>query len=319
MRVLVAGGSGVIGRQLVPLLVRLGHDVTAIAHSARGAALLTEDGARAVEADLLDRPAVSTVVRQAAPDAVVHLATAIPGRIDPRRLARDFAMTNRLRTEGTRNLVDAATDIGVSRLLSQGLAYAYDPGPESPATEDEPLWREPPRQFEPVLAALVELERLTTQAGGLVLRLGHLYGPGSSYAEDGSFTAQLRAVKVPVVGGGTAVFSFTHAHDAATAAVAALDKDAAGILNIVDDHPVRAAEWIPGLAQMLHARRPGKAPAALARLVVGGWGVAFMTALRGADNTRAKLALDWKPRYADWRDGFSQELGRVTRHEASER
>ena len=306
MRVLVAGATGVVGRALVPLLTSVGHDVISLSRT---------PGPGRVAADALDRAALHQAVREAAPDAVVNMLTAIPAELDPRHLARDFALTNRLRTEGTRNLYEAAHDAGATRIVAQGLAYAYDPAGDGPADEDAPLWRRPPKQFVPVLDALKELEARTAAAGGTVLRLGHLYGPGTVYAADGSFVRQVAAGKVPLVGGGHAVFSFTHVHDAATAVTAALDKPAGGQLNIVDDTPVRMNEWLPELAHLLDAPRPKKAPAALARLAVGGWGVAFMNELRGADNARAALSLDWRPRYASWREGFAAELtGARTAH-----
>ncbi|MGI3782916.1 MAG: NAD-dependent epimerase/dehydratase family protein, partial [Janthinobacterium lividum] len=220
----------------------------------------------------------------------------------------DFAATNRLRTEGTRNLLDAAREAGARRVISQGLAYAYDPTSRTTADEDQPLWRRAPRQFGPVLTALIELEQITADVGGLVLRFGHLYGPGSAFAADGSVTRAVAAAKMPVVGDGGAVFSFTHVHDAATAVVAALDKDCHGALNVVDDDPAPVRVWLPELARLVGAPDPKRVPAALARLAVGGWGVAFMTRLRGADNARARLRLDWRPRYASWRDGFAAEL-----------
>ncbi|MET7394512.1 NAD(P)-dependent oxidoreductase [Dactylosporangium sp. NPDC005572] len=294
MRVLVAGATGVIGSRLVPLLDAVGHQVVAMVRRGTSAGA----GVEVVEADALDREAVRRAVRAAAPDAVVNLLTAIPPEVNPRRLARDFAVTNRLRTEGTRNLVEAA---GGARIVSQGLAYAYQPG-AGLANEDAPLWtRRTPKQFVPVLAALVELERTTTAAGGLVLRFGHLHGPGTVYAADGSFARQVRAGKVPLVGGGHAVFSFTHTEDAASAIAAALDRDAAaGVLNVVDDEPTALRDWLPRYASILGGPRPKPAPAALARLAVGGWGVAFMNELRGADNARARLELNWRPRYAAW-------------------
>ncbi|MFI7633605.1 NAD-dependent epimerase/dehydratase family protein [Nonomuraea sp. NPDC049400] len=307
MRVLVAGATGVIGGQLVPLLSVVGHEVLGLVRPGGDTASLEAAGARVVVADALDRDGLRTAVRQAAPDAVVNMLTAIPAQIDPKHLARDFALTNRLRTEGTKNLIEAAPG---ARLISQGLAYTYQPG-DGLADEDAPLWRTgTPKQFVPVLDALVELEHLTTRAGGLVLRLGHLYGLGSIYAADGSFVRQVRAGKVPLVGGGNAVFSFIRADDVATAVAAALDKpDVTGVLNIVDDRPAPVREWLPELAAILGARAPKKAPAALARLAVGSWGVAFMNQLRGADNSRARLRLDWRPRYASVTDGFAAELG----------
>lgn len=308
MRVLVTGATGVIGRQLTPLLTSVGHEVVALTRHPGAAASVKALGGRAVIGDLLDKQQTKLVVGMVQPEAIVHMATAIPRAINPRRLAADFATTNQLRTLGTRNLLSASADLGVPRFVAQGLAYAYDPAEPRPASEDDPLWQNPPPQFAPVLEALRQLERLTIGAGGLVVRLGHLCGPGSIYAPDGSFAEQVRAGKVPLVGGGTAVFSFTHAHDAATAIVAALDRPVGGALNVVDDDPAPMSEWLPAYAQALHARAPKSAPAAMARLAVGGWGVAFMTRLRGADNARAKALLDWKPRYGSWRTSLLEGL-----------
>jgi nucleoside-diphosphate-sugar epimerase len=308
MRVLVAGATGAIGRALVPLLAAAGHDVTGLSRSRGRAAELELTGARLVQADALDRDAVRRVVRETAPDAVVNLLTAIPAEINPRRMARDFAVTNRLRTEGTRNLLAAADAAGVKRIIAEGLAYIYEPGGEGPADEDQPIWAPPPRSFAPVLAAVRDLETQTMEQGGLVVRLGHIYGPGTIYAPDGSFVRQVLAGKMPLVGAGSAVFSFIHTYDAGTAIVAALDRTVTGALNVVDDDPAPMSRWLPEFARILGARPPRSVPAAFARLAVGGWGVAWMTQLRGADNARARTALDWRSRYASWRDGFAAEL-----------
>ncbi|MGE5292434.1 MAG: NAD-dependent epimerase/dehydratase family protein [Micromonosporaceae bacterium] len=304
MRVLVAGATGVIGRQLMPLLTAVGHEVTGLSRSPGN-----DRQGQWVTADALDRTGLEKAVREAAPDAVVNLLTAIPGAIDPRHLAGDFALTNRLRTEGTRNLLDAALAVGAQRIIAEGLAYAYDPSGDAVKNEDAPLWRRPPKQFRPVLDALKDLEGQTAAADGLVLRFGHLYGPGSAYASDGAFIRQIRAGKFPVAGKGTAVFSFTHAHDAATAIAAALDRGGSGVLNVVDDTPAPLHEWLPAVAKLAGGPQPKRVPAALARMAAGGWGVAFLTELRGADNARARLRLDWRPRFASWREGFAVEFG----------
>lgn len=305
MRVLVAGASGVVGRQLMPLLSSVGHEPIGLSRGTGGGSPVRWTTGQAVCADALDAPSLTRVVRDARPDAVVNLLTAIPANIRPRHMTSDFRMTNRLRTEGTRNLLAAASAAGARRYVAEGLAYAYDPHGAAYANEDDQLWIDPPKQFGPVLAALVELEKLTQKANGLVLRLGHLYGPGSIYAADGSFTRQIRAGRVPLVGAGTSTFSFTHSHDAASAIVAALDKDVTGVLNIVDDKPEQVNVWLPAVAQMLGAKPPRRIPAGIARLAVGEWGVAFMTQLRGADNSRARLTLDWRPRFTSWRAGFA--------------
>lgn len=295
MRVVVAGATGVIGRCLIPQLSAAGHQVIGLS--------------RSQGADLLDRAAVIRAVKEAQPDAVVHMATAIPARINPKKMTREFELTNRLRTDGTRNLIEAAQAVGARRIIVQGLAYVYEPG-NGIADEDTPLWRNPPREFASSLRALVELEALTAEAGGLVLRFGHLYGPGSAYASDGSTTAQVLARQFPIAGSGASVFSFVHATDAAAAVLAALPQQASGALNIVDDSPVPIGEWLPAFAAMLGAPAPRHVPAAMVRLAAGGWGAAFMTRLRGASNARARTQLDWQPRYPDWSRGFKAELDR---------
>jgi nucleoside-diphosphate-sugar epimerase len=222
-----------------------------------------------------------------------------------------MALTSQLRTRGTANLLAAA---GGARLIAEGVAYAYDPAGSPVKDEDAPLWRDPPGQFAPVVDALRDLERRVAAAGGLVLRLGHLYGPGSSFSPHGGFTRQLRAGRVPVVGDGGALFSFTHANDAASAILAAVDHPAArGALNVVDDQPALVREWLPAMAAMLGAPAPRHVPAWLARLFVGGWGVAYMTALAGASNLRAREELDWKPTYSSWRDGLAAGRSIATR------
>jgi nucleoside-diphosphate-sugar epimerase len=296
MRVLVAGATGVVGRQVVPLLEAVGHDVTGLARNRR-------EGLRIVTADALDRDAVARAVKEARPDVIVNLLTAIPAEINPRRIDRDFELTNRLRIEGTRNLVAAA---GGARLISEGLAYFYQPGPGL-ADEEAPQWTtNTPKQFVPLLGALQALEATTTDAGGLVLRFGHLYGPGTAFAPDSSYFKQIQAGKLPLVGDAGSVFSFIHTSDAASAIVAALDKDISGALNIVDDKPTPMNEWLPELARMLDAPAPKRVPVVLARLAAGAWGTAFMTRLRGADNARARLQLDWRPRHPSWSAGFAE-------------
>jgi nucleoside-diphosphate-sugar epimerase len=302
MRVLLAGATGVIGRQTVPVLTAAGHQVTGLAvHPAQ------LPGAQVLAADALDPTAVTKAVRSAAPDVLVHMLTAIPDPVDPRHLARDMAITNRLRTQGTANLLAAADG---ARVIAQGVAYAYDPAGPPVKDEDAPWWRRPPLQFAPSVAAAMEQECRVASAGGLVLRLGHLYGPGSSYAPGGGLARRLRAGRLPLIGDGAAMFSFVHAHDVATAILAAVEHPAArGVLNIVDDQPTLVHDWLPEMAAMLGGPTPRKVPAWLARLVVGDWGVAYMTGLAGASNTRARQALDWQPAYSGWRDGLTADLG----------
>jgi nucleoside-diphosphate-sugar epimerase len=253
MRILLAGATGVIGRQTVPILTGAGHQVTGLA---RTPTRLPDT--EVVAADALDTAAVADAVRSAAPDVIVHMLTAIPDPVDPRHLARDMAPTNRLRTQGTANLLAAASG---ARVITQGVAYAYDPVGSPVKDEDAPLWRDPPTQFAPMVAALRNLERRVTWAGGLVLRLGHLYGPGTSYASGGGLTRRLRAGSIPLIGAGASMFSFIHAHDAATAILAAIEHpEVRGTLNIVDDQPTLAHDWLPEMAAMLGAPTPATFP-----------------------------------------------------------
>jgi nucleoside-diphosphate-sugar epimerase len=265
MPIMLAGATGVIGRQTVPILAAAGHQVTGLA---RAPGRLP--GAEVVVADALDPAAVAHAVRAAAPEVIVHMLTALPDPIDPRHLARDMALTNELRTQATANLLAAA---GGARMIAQGVAYAYDPAGSPVKDEDAPLWRHPPTQFAPVIDALRDLEHRVTTAGGLVLRFGHLYGPGSSFAPDGGFTSQLRADKIPIVGDGGAMFSFTHAHDVATAILAAIDHPACGVLNIVDDQPLWSASgsrrWQPCAAPPPPGASPGGWPGSSS--AGGGW------------------------------------------------
>lgn len=302
MRVLVAGATGVVGRALVPMLRSAGHEVASLS---RRPAQVPPDGVTTVSADALDRPGLAAAVRAVDPEVVVHLLTAVPRTLEPRRFRRQMAATDRLRTEGTANLVAAAPH---ARLVTAGVAFLYDPEGGSPAGEDRPLWTGGPRVARPVVHALVEAERRTTEAGGVVLRFGHLYGPGTHFGVDGSFTASVRARRMPVVGDGAAVFSFLHAHDAAEALARAVEVPVTGRLNVVDDDPAPVRRWLPEMAGILGAPPPRRVPAPLARLIGGAWGVAFMTALVGADNRRAREEIGWAPSRPSWRDGFAAEL-----------
>jgi nucleoside-diphosphate-sugar epimerase len=305
MRVLIAGATGVVGRQLVPLAVEDGYHVTVLARPP--AAPLPWDVA-AVHAEAFDARAIRSAVRRARPDVIVDLRTAIPARLAPRRFEQQMALTNRLRSEATAILVEASP--GTSRFISQGLAFAYRPGATTPAEEDDELWTDGPRPFRPTVRALLDLESHTAAIDGLALRFGHLYGPGTAFAADGAVIQQLASRAMPIVGGGDAVFSFTHTADAASAIIAALHHPVVGRLNIVDDEPAPLNVWLPELARVIEAPQPRHIPVALARLAAGSWGVAYMNRLRGASNRRAHLTLDWRPGHPSWRTGLERELGR---------
>jgi nucleoside-diphosphate-sugar epimerase len=303
MRVLVAGASGAIGRQLLPLLDAVGHETIALVHRNP----VEVRNGHSVVADALDRDALTTAVSEFEPEVVVNLLTAIPADIKPRKFEQQFALTNRLRTEGTANLVVATRGV---RMIAESVAFAYSPVGGPVADERRPFWEDGPKPFRPALRALQELERITAETGGVALRFGSLVGPGTGFAPGGTVTTAVRAGKLPLVGDGSGMFSFVHTHDAATAVIAALDRpDLRGALNIVDDHPLAAREWLPAFARQLGARQPRHIPEWLARLAAGSWGAAFLNGLTGASNAQARAELDWRPRYPHVQDAWAAEFG----------
>jgi nucleoside-diphosphate-sugar epimerase len=300
VRVAIAGATGVLGAATVPVLNAAGHEVRGLARN-----VAAGDPGGLVAVDILDRDSLLAFAREWRPEAFVHLATSIPAKLKPHGVERQFEATNRLRTEGTRNLIDAAREAGSRRFVAQSIAFASSPG-EGLADEDVPLWLDGP--LGGAGEAIAELERLTVDAGGVVLRFGHLHGPGTMFAADGSMGKPAGGGTLPVIhrGGRESVFSFTHPRDAAAAVLAALSSDATGIFNIVDDDPVPTSEWLPALARAHGAKRdPRRVPAALVRPFAGSYGVSFMTELRGADNAKAKRELGWAPSIS-WREGFSE-------------
>jgi 2-alkyl-3-oxoalkanoate reductase len=310
VRVFLAGATGVIGRRLVPLLLASGHEVTGMARSPERAEAVAALGAQPAIADALDAQAVLAAVREAAPDAVVHQLTSIPSRINPRRMERDFAVNDRLRSEGTRHLVAAARQSGVSRIVAQSIAFAYAPGPPGTVhTEQDPLYLDAPQPFARSARAVHDLEQAVLAADGVVLRYGYFYGPGCGISRAGSVCEDVARRRLPIIGKGQGVWSFIHIDDAAQATVAALQRGAPGAYNIVDDDPAPVAQWLPQLAEALGAPRPLRIPALLARLAAGSYGVATMTQAQGASNELAKRELGFTPAHSSWREGFRTALG----------
>ncbi len=311
MRVFVAGATGAIGRHLVPMLIGSGHHVTGMTRTAEKAPGLAALGAEPVVADALDGAAVTAALIAARPDAVIHQLTAIPARINPRRIERDFALNDRLRSEGTRILVDAAAAAGAGLVIAQSIAFAYAQGPPGTVhTEDDPLQDGSIRSFARTAAALADLERAVLGADGTVLRYGYLYGAATAVSREGSMGEDLMRRRMPIVGSGRGVWSFIHAADAAGAAVCALTAERRGVFNIVDDEPAEVAQWLPALAGVLGAPRPMRVPTPIARLAAGAYGVATMTAAQGACNSLARSTLGWAPAHASWREGFRTALDR---------
>lgn len=310
MRVFVAGATGAIGRLLVPRLVDAGHEVHGMTRSESKRAMLTALGAVPVVADALDPDQVAEAVARAKPEVIVHQLTAIPAGLDMRRFDRDFALTNRLRTEGTDHLLSAGQAVGVQRFVAQGVcgygAYARAGGPIK--TEEDPLDTTPAREMRETLAAIRHLEAAVLGAHwteGIVLRYGAFYGPGTSLAPGAEQFELVRKHKFPLVGNGGGVWSFVHVADAADATMAAVGHGTRGVYNVVDDDPAPVAVWLPALAQQLGAKKPMHVPRFVGRLFAGEAGVTMMTDVRGASNAKAKRELGWRPAHPSWRQGLA--------------
>jgi nucleoside-diphosphate-sugar epimerase len=309
MRIFLAGGSGAIGGRLIPLLVTAGHRVVATTTKHGNVLELRDAGAEGVVVDVLDRDAVMAAVLRADPDVVIHEATALSELSSFRNLDKSFALTNRLRIEGTDNLLEAARATGAHRFIAQSFSgWPNEKKGKMIKTEEDPLDADPLPAARQGMAAIKYLERVVTQAKdieGVVLRYGGLYGPGTSLARDGgAHTEAVRKRQFPIVGEGTGVWSFLHIEDAAAATALAVDHGAPGIYNIVDDDPAPVGEWLPVLAEAVGAPPPRHVPVWLGKLLAGRIAVSMMIEMRGSSNAKAKRELGWQPRYASWRDGF---------------
>ena len=312
MRVFFAGASGVIGRLLVPLLAEEGHEVVALTRTPAKAEALREAGGEPVVCDVLDADALRDAVVAAKPEAIVHQLTDLPQEMTPKAMAAGLEKTNRVRTQGTANLLSAAREAGAKRVVAQSIAFAYAPRASGLYDETDPLWVDGPTPGGEAAAAVAELERQVTNSEGLegiALRFGFWYGPGTAYAGDGHWAAEAERRRLPIVGDGSGVWSFVHVDDVAAATIAALEKGEPGIYNVVDDDPAAAREWIPAYAEAVGAKSPRRVPALLVRMVAGRYAVYLSRDMRGASNEKAKRELDFEPKWPSWRQGFREALG----------
>jgi nucleoside-diphosphate-sugar epimerase len=300
MRVLVVGASGAIGTWLVPQLIDHGHEVIGTCRSPEKKERLREQGAEPVVLDALNSRAVRETVAGAEPEAIIHQATALADIRFGRNFDRTFAQTNRLRTEGTDNLLAAAHEIGVPRFVAQSFASMRNERKGGMVkTEDDPLDPDPPATMREGHAAMRHLEQAVTEAGGIALRYGGFYG-----ADNDGLVDPVRKRRFPIVGDGGGYVSWIHLEDAAAATVLALEHEGPEIYNIVDDEPAPVREWLPALADALEAKPPRRIPVWLARLVAGDVAVLMGTGARGASNAKAKRELGWSLHYPSWRQGF---------------
>lgn len=305
MNVFIAGGTGAIGRPLIPMLVSDGHRVVALTRSPERATALAASRAEPVLGDVFDAGALNKILAAAEPDLVIHQLTAF-GATD----ADPLAETIRIRIEGTRNLVAAARAAGAKRFITQSISFVCTPNGNGLTDEDTPLYFEAPPAIRPLVNAIDSLERQTLEStmNGLVLRYGWFYGPGTNYDPADSIPRAIRKGRMPLLGGGHGVYSFIHVHDAAAATVRAVNSDATGVYNIVDDDPAPQHVWLPEAARLLNAPPPALMDVDLARDKLGDMMVYIMNEQRGASNAKVERDLGWTPAIPTWRNGFAREF-----------
>ncbi len=312
MKIFLAGGSGVVGRGLLPQLQQSGHDVVAITRQPDRVTQLEAMGAQAVACDVFDAARLREVVVAAQPEVVIQHLTDLPPNLNPRNLKQAYARNDRVRGEGSANLVAAAEAAGARRYVAQNVSFLYAPQGPPVVDEQAPLATDAPEPFGSSVRLHVDMERRIVENrsfAGLVLRFGFWYGPGTSFARDGYTAREVCRRRYPIVGTGAGVFSFVHIDDVVTATIASLDRGAPGVYNVADDDPARMREWLPAFADALGAPRPLRVPLWLARLAAGKFVVGQATLMRGASNAKAKRELGWEPTYPTWREGFRTALG----------
>ena len=315
MKVFVAGATGVVGRRLVPLLVASGYQVAGMTRASDREGWLRSVGAEPVVVDAFDGTAVRAAVVRTKPEVVIHEMTGLTGAKDFKKFDDEFALTNRLRTEGTDNLLAAARAANVRRVIAQSYGnWNYERTGSALKTEDDPFDPNPPANQRKSLAAIRYVEEQVVGAAdfeGIALRHANHYGPGTSFAVDGDIVKLVRKRRFPIVGNGAGIWAFVHVDDLARATVAAIGRGRRGVYNIVDDEPAPVATWLPELARAIGAKPPLRVPVWLGRLASGEVGVSMMTQIRGASNAKAKRELGWQPTYKSWRSGFRTGLGDI--------
>jgi nucleoside-diphosphate-sugar epimerase len=311
MNIFVAGATGTVGNRLLPMLLQHGHVVTALTRSPQKAEAVRAIGARPVIADGLDGDAIRGAVAEARPEIIIHQMSGLSGVNTLKNFDDEFALTNRLRSEGTDILLAAAKAAGVRRFIAQSFGnWNYERTGTGSKAETDAFDPHPPKNQRQTLAAIRHLETAVTglpDIEGIALRYANFYGPGTGFAPGGNIVEMVRSRRLPIVGSGAGIWSFIHIDDAAAATVAALTAPP-GVYNIADDEPAPVAAWLPELARIVGAKPPLRVPAWLGRLFIGEVGVSMMTEIRGALNTKAKTVLDWQIQFPSWRDGFRSVL-----------
>ncbi|MBA4015718.1 MAG: dTDP-4-dehydrorhamnose reductase [Pirellula sp.] len=302
MRILVAGGTGAIGRPLIAELLAKGHTLIALTRSPENASALRAQGIEPAIADVFDADAVSVAVRRARPEIVIEQLTALPRTYTAESMRAAAPFNHRIRLEGGANVLAAAQAAGVRRYLRQSIAFWGVPG-RGLATEDTPLSLDASPAVAADARVVSELEhRLLGNPNieGIILRYGFFYGPGTWFAPDGDVGRQVRQQQFPIVGSGAGVWSWLHIEDAACATVAAVEQGKPGIYLIADDEPLAVNRWLPAFAQWLKAPAPPQISLADAREAGGEDAIYYGMQMRGASNAKAKRELGFRPRPLEW-------------------
>jgi nucleoside-diphosphate-sugar epimerase len=293
VRVFVAGATGALGVPLVTRLAAHGHEVTGLTRQ-RGE-IVVEAGGRPALADAFDAEALRKVVVDAQPEALVHALTRIPHAavFTPGRLK----INNRLRTEGTANLLAAARAAGTTRVVVESVTFAYQGRSEQ---KMQPLIGM--GSFQEAVDAVVEMEKQVKEYEGIVLRFGYFYGPGTSVTE--KWPQALRRRALPMVGKGTGWWSFIHVDDAASAMIAALERGRAGeVYNICDDEPILARDALSTVAAATGGPKPLRLPN-----VGPYYARQYFNDSTGANNAKARRELEWAPVHRTFKEGFVADI-----------
>lgn len=307
MKVFIAGATGVLGRRVVKSLIAKGHEVTGLARSDENESLLRSWKALPVRADIFDRAAIIRHVRNH--DAVLHFATKIPASARPRR--SEWSMNDRLRTEGTQNLVTASLEAGVKIYIQESIVHLYNRSDGAQVDETSILQADPPYPLRSAYA-MEQVIRKAVAGDGLpavTLRFGGFYGSDASGTQ--SLLSGVRLRRLPIIGEGDYVWNLIHLDDAASAVVAVLDRYeglSGSVFNVVDSSPVTMRELITGLAAMIKAPHPRSVPVPLARLILGSDVLRFMQISIRASNNAVRTALNWTPQFPSFREGIRQVL-----------
>lgn len=302
MRIFVAGASGTIGVPLVRALVAAGHQVTAMTRTPQKVAMLEALGATPVVADAFDAVALHRALVDAKPTHVMHQLTALP-KSGPKRVA-DLALTNRLRDEGTRNLLAAAIAAGAKRFI--GGSFALIGGKSGgPASRGVDAAGDAVRSME---SQILDASR-SGKIEGIVLRYGGFYGPGNPMTDD--LLDRIRRGRLFTIRNDRGLLPFVHRADAVSATVAALDHGRPGsVYDIVDDRAISFSEMALTAAELMGAPRPRAIPLWIPKLLMPFF-ARFIAARVPLSNAKARAELGWRPAYPTVRDGLSRTLSRA--------